>query len=395
MTDNLSISRMTTNQSGKVTTFNNAMGQIDALMSESVDVDLTSGNVSKNSAQTLAAMMFKLTNATVAGRTLTLTAKKRFFMVEVDTTCTQTVDVKIGSGSVTVRAGFHYLFYSNGTTNHIALVSTADADALTVDGLAPAGGSTGEVLKKQSGSDFDYDWDTDATGSGVPVGGTIGQVLTKQSGTDYDTDWDDQSGVAVPWDFNPPAASHFGSNQTQGTGTTSKTDDSDVGLIQEYSWSGSSAAAAMDYKTIANSTFTVVAKIAFNARVVNFMNQGICLHESGTSKSYNFQLASNAGISLFVTRSTSLITFASHAATQVIPESGVVWLKIDLGITAANTYTFWHSADGKSWRQVVALGKTEYFTTAANRLGIFQGTVVSPGTNEKFYQTVSYWSDNA
>lgn len=34
-------------------------------------------------------------------------------------------------------------------------------------------------------------------GEGVPVGGILGQVLTKQSGTDYDSDWDD---LPVPID---------------------------------------------------------------------------------------------------------------------------------------------------------------------------------------------------
>lgn len=31
-------------------------------------------------------------------------------------------------------------------------------------------------------------------GIGIPVGGTSGQVLTKQSGTDYDVDWDTPTG---------------------------------------------------------------------------------------------------------------------------------------------------------------------------------------------------------
>jgi hypothetical protein len=33
-------------------------------------------------------------------------------------------------------------------------------------------------------------------GQGVPIGGTIGQILAKNSGTDYDTEWIDPSGVA-------------------------------------------------------------------------------------------------------------------------------------------------------------------------------------------------------
>jgi len=36
-------------------------------------------------------------------------------------------------------------------------------------------------------------------GEGVPVGGTLGQVLTKDSGTDYDTSWQDPSGGALTY----------------------------------------------------------------------------------------------------------------------------------------------------------------------------------------------------
>lgn len=35
-------------------------------------------------------------------------------------------------------------------------------------------------------------------GEGVPTGGTAGQVLTKQSGTDFDTDWEDPGAASTP-----------------------------------------------------------------------------------------------------------------------------------------------------------------------------------------------------
>lgn len=40
--------------------------------------------------------------------------------------------------------------------------------------------------------------DTGATGQGVPTGGSTGQVLAKASGTNYDTEWVNQSGGADP-----------------------------------------------------------------------------------------------------------------------------------------------------------------------------------------------------
>lgn len=56
----------------------------------------------------------------------------------------------------------------------------------------PTGGTTGQVLAKASGADFDVEW-SDAP-AGLPVGGTIGQVLTKLSATNYDIGWVDAAG---------------------------------------------------------------------------------------------------------------------------------------------------------------------------------------------------------
>jgi hypothetical protein len=65
----------------------------------------------------------------------------------------------------------------------------------------PNGGTTGQVLKKQSNTDQDTVWDDDDTGTGVPPGGTTGQVLTKQSNADGDADWETPSGGpgSVAW----------------------------------------------------------------------------------------------------------------------------------------------------------------------------------------------------
>lgn len=57
--------------------------------------------------------------------------------------------------------------------------------AFTVDGVLPAGGTTGMWLRKTSGVDFAVAWAT----APIPVGGTVGQALFKNSSTDYDTVW--------------------------------------------------------------------------------------------------------------------------------------------------------------------------------------------------------------
>ena len=65
------------------------------------------------------------------------------------------------------------------------------------DGVGvPSGGTTGQVLKKKSNTDYDTEWGSDES---VPSGGTTGQVLKKKSNTDYDTEWaNDSAGMENP-----------------------------------------------------------------------------------------------------------------------------------------------------------------------------------------------------
>lgn len=51
----------------------------------------------------------------------------------------------------------------------------------------PVGGTAGQVLAKNSATNYDTEWINLA---GIPTGGTTGQCLVKQSGTDYDIAWE-------------------------------------------------------------------------------------------------------------------------------------------------------------------------------------------------------------
>lgn len=63
------------------------------------------------------------------------------------------------------------------------------------DGVGvPNGGTTGQVLKKKSSTDYDTEWADESGGGtehGIPSGGTSGQILSKNSNTDYDVKWVD------------------------------------------------------------------------------------------------------------------------------------------------------------------------------------------------------------
>lgn len=62
-------------------------------------------------------------------------------------------------------------------------VGSPGADAA---GGIPAGGSTGQALRKSSGEDYALEWGTIA---GIPSGGTDGQVLIKDGATEYAVKW--------------------------------------------------------------------------------------------------------------------------------------------------------------------------------------------------------------
>lgn len=55
----------------------------------------------------------------------------------------------------------------------------------------PDGGTTGQILKKASDEDYDFEWGgTIDPAAAVPAGGTTGQYLKKNSDADYDAEWE-------------------------------------------------------------------------------------------------------------------------------------------------------------------------------------------------------------
>ena len=72
----------------------------------------------------------------------------------------------------------------------------APAAGEATNGL-PTGGAIGQVLKKNSITDYDAIWDdADAATNGIPTGGTTNQLLAKNSDTNYDGKWVDAPSAA-------------------------------------------------------------------------------------------------------------------------------------------------------------------------------------------------------
>lgn len=63
------------------------------------------------------------------------------------------------------------------------------------DVQVPSGGTTGQILAKNSNTNYDSEWIDPPTS--LPPGGTTGQVLAKQSTTDGDADWVDGSTAGI------------------------------------------------------------------------------------------------------------------------------------------------------------------------------------------------------
>lgn len=86
----------------------------------------------------------------------------------------------------------------------------------------PSGGTTGQILRKNSATAFDLRWDDPnalkgdpgPAGPGVPTGGTTGQVLSKVNATDYNTQWTTASGGGLT-----PVTVNSGQSVTAAVGT--------------------------------------------------------------------------------------------------------------------------------------------------------------------------------
>ena len=66
----------------------------------------------------------------------------------------------------------------------------------------PTGGTAGQHLVKDSGTDFDTSWQDDD--GKLPTGGAAGEHLVKQSGADFDADWEPLALVVENLENLPP-----------------------------------------------------------------------------------------------------------------------------------------------------------------------------------------------
>lgn len=103
-------------------------------------------------------------------------------VAKVGDTATITITDEDGTTTATITDGQDGIDGQDGVDGHSPVVTASKVGKVTtvyVDGSP--------IATLNDGND----------GVGIPVGGTIGQVLTKDSGTDYDVSWEDPSGGTI------------------------------------------------------------------------------------------------------------------------------------------------------------------------------------------------------
>ena len=159
MSNNLDLDQVTPTQASKEATINTAIGQVDAAVTESLSLDLTSGNYSFTNTNYRRYLRFLVTNATVGGRTITVPAIKKFSYFESDSTSTQSVSIIRGSTTITLPAGAKALIYTDGSTNGIVVLGVAPV-------AFPAIGTGFQLLRVNNGAT-----DLESTNAVVDIGG--------------------------------------------------------------------------------------------------------------------------------------------------------------------------------------------------------------------------------
>jgi hypothetical protein len=209
MSNNLDLSQVTAGQNQKEVTINAQAAELDAALTEDLDNDYTSGNVTLTNAEWRENRRFNATNLSVA-RVLTIPAIAKEGIID-NTDGSDTLTATVGTGTVIVAAGEAVSVKLDGTINHIVQVggsrqetspsvqttNATETDLFTVP--VPAGSSVtirgfGSGIEDSTGDTYGFDFLASARNQGGTT--TLkGKTLTKQdpdlTGFDVDIDADD------------------------------------------------------------------------------------------------------------------------------------------------------------------------------------------------------------
>ena len=125
-TPNLEITEVAAGQNQKEVTINNAINDLEVALTDTVDINVTAGDVTVTDAEGHENIFLNVINATAAVRIVTVPQFKRLFVVHSDTGNTQNVTVKRGTTSITgLTSNQSRIFYTDGTANGLIAVTAA------------------------------------------------------------------------------------------------------------------------------------------------------------------------------------------------------------------------------------------------------------------------------
>lgn len=287
----------------------------------------------------------------------------------------------VGVVSVTINGAGHLLVtLSDGNVLDAGMAKGADGaagatgpkgdmGATGANGIGvPAGGSTGQILRKTNGTDYNTSW---VTLTGLPTGGTTGQVLAKSSNANYAVGWISPSsgggGTGKPWYFDVPLASTFTKVSGDATQLTI-TDDTDAGLLIKSGPSVSGDVSRLAYKTLTNkaSDWDIVVRAPIIMNDADYRKGGLVIMDSisnrhiimGQTNEYNpFNVIYFSGLTGY--------GGALDGAAQSFKSQPTFYRVASVG----STLTFYVSHCGKNWLQVGTSSVTAYLSNRADRIG--------------------------
>lgn len=118
MSNNLALTQLATNQASPEVPINDMSGEVDAALTEALDIDLTGADGNITLAQYQEHMFFRGINATAAVRAITFPLCKRSLVLfENDSANTKTINLVLGTTSIATSPGRLYAVRTDGTVN--------------------------------------------------------------------------------------------------------------------------------------------------------------------------------------------------------------------------------------------------------------------------------------
>lgn len=150
----------------------------------------------------------------------------------------------------------------------------------------------------------------------------------------------------------------------QNSSTYSQTNG--YGTISVINWNGNYTMAEL-ITTVPATPYKYYARVSYNAFNGNFMNHGLCLYESSTSKALVSGISSSGNLRFFAWSSSSAIgVFTDVALFTYSSPQDLVW---EVGDDGTNVTSGYSTDGGVNFIPVLSATRATYFTSAPNKVG--------------------------